>query len=318
MTTHDRWEPKLRVAASNLGGSGYRIPTRIGEDGKPLLVPGVTTVLGVLEKPGVLQWSIDNTSAYAIANVDALLNRTEEQGFGFLRFWHRRMKEADFDNPEVDIYNYSNGVLNDLAELGTKTHDWVADYANDYFTDDELPRREHEEMVIEFLEWWNAHDIQVVETEVTVVMTTPSGETAAGTLDHIWIIDGVPTLVDVKTSRKTRDEHFAQLAALGAATSIMREVTADTPGAVEYETKKWGKTYWIEEPLPAFSDYRILHLRPSDVDNKGYRMKPFCELKKVKPGKIEAGWKLFSAALDARLAQREMKLLDREEKNDMA
>jgi hypothetical protein len=310
--SRDRWEPKLRVRASGLGGSGYALVTRPDADGKPQIVPGVTTCLGALDKPGVLQWSIDNVAAYATANVDRLLSRTEEQGFGFLRFYHKRMKEADFDNPDIDIRDYSNGVLNDLAELGTITHDWVADFVNGYFEPD-ITRDEQAEMIAEFVDWWNAHDVEVLETEVSVVIASENGDLSAGTLDHIWIVDGVPTLIDLKTSRKTRAEHYAQAAALGAAQSILREVSPGTEGAVEYETKRWGKTYWIEEPLPAFSEFAILHLRPSDTDNEGNYMAPFCRLEKISEAKIAAGWKLYQASLSARLAQKEMKEAERDD-----
>lgn len=309
---HDRWEPKLRVRASGLGGSGYRIPTRLGEDGKPLLVPGVTTVLGALEKGGVTQWAVDNTAAYAVANVDALLNRDETQGFGFLRWYHRRMKEEDFDNPEIDIRDYSNGVLNDLAELGTMTHDWIADHVNDFFPDD-LVRDEQVEMIDRFLEWWAENDVQVVASEITVVGDTEVGG-YAGTLDHIWVIDGVPTLVDVKTSRSTRKEHWAQLAALGAATSYMKQVDENYPGAVEYDTKQWGKTYWVEEPLPAFTQYAILHLRPVDFDSRGTVIDSFCTLKVVEQEKIDTAFDLFKGALTVRHAERKLKELEKESK----
>lgn len=298
------WDPKLRVAASGYSGSGYRVPTRLGEDGKPLLVPGVTTVLGALDRPGVLQWSIDNTAAYAVANVDALLNRTEEQGFGFLRFYAKRMKESDFDDPMVDIRNYSNGVLNDLAELGSLTHDWIADFVND-FPEPDLTRNEQADMIEKFLEWYAEHEIEVVVSEVTVV-----GDGYAGTLDHIWIIDGIPTLVDVKTSRATRDEHFAQLAALGAADAMMVEVPEGTPGAVEYtRTSKGVKhtSYWIERPVPAFSQYAILHLRPNDYDSKGNFVPAFCELKIIEYDLIEAAFELFEGALKARHGQARLK-----------
>ena len=107
-------EPKLRVRSSGHGGSGYKHP-HTGD-----VVPGVTTVLKRLDKPGVLQWAVDNTAAYAVANVDGLLNRTEEQGFGFLRwYWKRDPLKGDLS----DIRNYSDGVLNDAAELGTMMHD---------------------------------------------------------------------------------------------------------------------------------------------------------------------------------------------------
>lgn len=308
--TRDRWEPRLRVAASRYGGSGYRIPTRPGEDGKPLLVPGVTTVLSALDKGGIVQWAVNNTAAYAIANIDALLNRTEEQGYGFLRWYHNRMKPKDFDDPAVDITDYSNGVLNDLAELGTMTHDWVADFLNDYFNED-LIRNEQVEMVNRFLEWYAEHDLEVIATEVTVV-----GADWAGTLDYILRIDGVTYLVDLKTSRAIRSSHYGQLSALGSAEAMMREVDADYPGAVEYETKKWGKTYWVEEPLPDFSDYAILHLRPQDTDSKGAWMDSFCELKVISHEKIQAAHGLFTGALQARHAERKLRELETTEKKE--
>lgn len=310
MSSRERWEPKLRVSASGLGGSGYRIPTRLDENGKPKLVPGVTTVLGVLDKGGVVQWAVDNTAAYAAANIDRLLGMEDSRRYGFLRFYHSRMKPADFDNPEIDITDYSNGVLNDLAELGSMTHDWIADFVNDLFVED-LVRDEQVEMIDAFLEWWDQNDVQVVSSEITAV-----GDLYAGTLDHIWIINGVPTLVDVKTSRAIRNTHIGQLGALGAADSYMKQVDKDYPGAVEYVTKKWGKTHWVEEPVPAFSQYAILHLRPSDVTSQGVYMEPFCKLEIISQEKIEAGYRLFRGALGARLAEKELKILNKEENSE--
>lgn len=308
MDPRDRWEPKLRVPASGLGGSGYRIPTRAGDDGKPILVPGVTTALGALEKGGIVQWAVDNTAAYAISNIDALLNRTEEQGFGFLRWYHSRMKPKDFDDPDVDIHNYSNGVLNDLAELGTVTHDWVADYLNGNEPEG-LVRDEQVEMINRFLDWLEDNMVEVIATEVTVV-----GPNWAGTLDYILRVNGITYLVDLKTSRKIRETHYAQLAALGSAESMMVQVDKDHPEAVEYESKKWGKTYWIEEPLPDFSQYAVLHLRPNDWDHRGTYLESFCEFKVIPHNKIEAAFGLFEAGLTARHAQRKLKELGKGEK----
>lgn len=298
---HDRWEPKLRVKASGLGGSGYRIPTRLDDKGKPILVPGVTTALGALDKGGIVQWAVNNTAAYCAANLEYLKDRDEEQRYGFLRWYHTRMKEKDFDDPSIDVRDYSNGVLNDLAELGTMTHDWVADYLNDYFPE-ELIRDEQTDMVNAFLEWYEANDVEVIATEVTVV-----GPGWAGTLDLILRINGVVYLVDLKTSRAIRESHYAQLSALGSAESMMVQVDKDHPGAVEYDSKRWGKTYWIEEPLPAFSKYAVLHMRPGDWDMRGTYIEPFCELKVIPDNVIQAAFGMFQGSLMARHSQRNIK-----------
>lgn len=309
--------PVLSVAASGYGGRGYAIPTRPDAEGRPARYLGVTTALGVLDKGGgLVQWTIDNTIAYAMHNIDRLVEMEPHQQFGFLRFYHSRFKEADFDDPLKDISDASSGVLNDLAELGTLTHTWIEDNLNDRF-EPEIFREEQAEMIEAFLEWKSQHKIEVVLSEATVV-----GENWAGTLDHLLVIEclhdgptclgqapgvAVPTLVDVKTSRRTRREHIAQLAALGAAQSLMREVPAGTDGAVEYK-ERW----WIEDVLPSFSEYAILHVRPGEVGNGGVYTEPFCKLKHVPHAKVDAGFRLFEAAVLARLAEREMKQLDKE------
>lgn len=319
MTGHDFWEPRLRVRASGLGGSGYRIPTWV-ENGKPVVVPGVTTVLGALDKPGVVQWAVDNTAAYAAANAQELLNRTEVQGFNMLRWYHR--KTPDFDDPIQEMRDYSNGVLNDLADLGTMIHDWIAFEVADMFPPD-LIREEQTQMAEAYLDWKDQHYIEPVVSEVSVLNTDAR---YAGTLDHVWNLgcdhedpclgqsDGelIPTMVDVKSSRAVRDSHIAQLAALGAANVMMREVGVDYPGAVEYDTKQWGKTYWVEDVPPDFSRYAILQVRPKDIDKSGERIPAFCSLHPVDQRFIDLGYETFLGALRVRHAERSIKDLQKE------
>lgn len=297
-------EPKLRVAASGFGGSGYKNPFT-GEK-----VPGVTTALSHLEKKGILQWSIDQVSAYAAVNAESLIERTYEQGFKFLRFYHSRMKSSDFDDPYVDLRNSASGVLNDLAELGTTVHDWIeADLLD--LLEPEIVRREQEEMVIAYLEWKADQDIEVRLTEATVF-----GDGYGGTLDWHLKLNGVETLGDTKTSRATRREHYAQLAALGAADTLAREVPKGTEGAEEYTATKAGKkstSYWVPDVIPPFSRYGILHLRPNDYDAQGNFVPAFCEFKPVSQEKIEAGFRLFRASLAACNAGAEFKALEKEE-----
>jgi hypothetical protein len=89
-------EPKLRARSSGFGGSGYRIPTWLDDKGQPMLVPSVTTITGVTNKPGLQQWIADQTAAYAVTHIDDLLTRTEEVGWGFLRyFWKREPKPGE-------------------------------------------------------------------------------------------------------------------------------------------------------------------------------------------------------------------------------
>lgn len=288
MSDVDRYEPKLRVRNSGRKGSGYVLPTRLDEDGKPLVVPGVTTALNALDKPGILRWSIDQVVAYAVTHVDELLNRSEEAGYRFLQYVLNRMKPGDFDDPLFDVRNSHRAMLDDLAELGTMTHTWISDFLTTGFPE-ELVRDEQAQMASAFLDWYEDHDVEVIALEVTVV-----GDGYAGTFDAILRIDGVVYLIDFKTSRRTRDEHFAQLGALGAAESMYVEVDEGDPDGVLYDSKKWGKTYWKEEPLPAFSKYGLLHLRPKTDEGPA-----FCVLKEIPHEVIAPAYELFRASLDA-------------------
>lgn len=299
-------EPALRVRASGLKGSGYALPTRPDENGRPTTAPGVTTVLGALAKDGIVQWTADNIAAYAVANLDALMNRTEEQGFGFLRWYHKRMTPEKFDDPEIDIRDYSNGVLDDLADLGSRVHEFVEDYLNDRFLPD-LVRPEQVQMVEQFIDWVEDRDIEVIGTEVTVVGATSSGYLYGGTFDIMCKMEGETWLIDTKTSRKVHQTHLSQLSALGAAQSMIVEVSEGTEGAAEYKGK-----WYVEEPLPGIQRYGVLQIRPDDFDHNGVPIPAFCKLHTVPQPMIDSAWKLFEGALIARHAEKELKDLEKQ------
>lgn len=308
-------QPKLAVAASGYEGRGYR---RIFEGDGSEVVMSVTTALNCIEKPGLVQWGVDLTAAYAIANVDALMQRSEEQGFRYLRYYHNRLTGKKLDDPDgdIDLNSYHSGVLNDLAERGTWMHSYVEDALSDGFPADPF-REDLAEMVIAFHEWFDSlENVKVISIERTVF-----GNNYAGTYDLILEIDGVRYLIDVKTSKKVYETHVCQLAALGAAATTAVEVPAGTEGAKLHtmtpavarlhngQTESW----WIEEPVPAFEKYAVLQIRPSDVTNEGEYVAPYCKLHVIPQRQIDAGFSMFEAAVDLRIAQRELKQAEKEE-----
>jgi hypothetical protein len=285
-------EPKLRVRSSGHGGSGYKHPHT------GVVVPGVTTVLKKLDKPAIVQWAVDNTAAYAVANVDGLLNRTQEQGYGFLRwYWKRDPLEGDLS----DIRNYSNGVLNDAAELGTLLHDWVAAEHDDLPFPDVTNASEYFwEMVAEWDKYKSEHDIEPLHTEVTL-WNDEFGY--AGTADGIWKIDGKVTLVDLKTSRNTWDEHWMQLAALARCETMLIE------GGDGWFERPLHFTQKGEAPLPYIEQKALLHIRPSDIDKNGNPMFPFAELKIMPDDEYDVLFNAFSGLLSVTHALSDIKTL---------
>lgn len=299
-------DPKLRVKQSGMGGSGYRLPFLVDEAGKATVVPGVTTVTGFSYKPGVVQWAVDNTAAYAVANIDSLLSRTEEQGYGMLRWYHKRKPE--FDNLlDDELRSHHIGVLDDAASLGTWIHDYIEASVNGDFEPTPLNEK-HVEMATAWEDFKAQHDIVPLATELTVFNRD---EGYAGTLDGIWVIDGVPTLLDVKSSRSTWPEHYEQLAALGACYESAIEVPEETEGAFLHETKQWGKTWWVIGDTPGFSQYKVLHVRPADYDNEGNYMEPYCRLEDAKH--IDLHYESFLGSLAKKKTELKIKQREKEE-----
>lgn len=305
-------DPLLRVRASGLGGSGYAIPTRRpdgstrpGDDkGKPLVVPGVTTVLGALEKGGVVQWAVDNTAAYAVANAQALADRDEDWGFKYLRYYHTR--KPDFDDPAVDLHNYSAGVLSDLAEQGTLIHENIEAFINDDFGPP-FTRVEQEEAFEAFLEWVDANDVEFLDCETTV-MNPDHGY--AGTLDLKMRYRGKLILGDTKTSRKVHDSHLSQVSALFHAPI---EMVQDDSG-VEYKSKGVS-TRWVEREAPKYDGIAILQVRPRTIDDYGNEIPAFCKLHEIDNDELGPGMEEFLGALQVRRAQKARKDMRREREN---
>lgn len=302
-------QPKLSTVSSGLGGRGYRDIFGNGD-----VLPSITTALGALSKgEGLIHWHAEQTAMYCVTHVDDLLNRTEEAGVRYAQYFSRR-KPDDLDDPELNPYNAARYVLDDYSNTGTWIHRFIEMDLNDEFTD-EPQREDHWEMSEAWLEWKAQHDIEVLATEATVY-----GDGYAGTGD-IWAkIDGVPYVIDTKSSRKLHSVHVGQIAAIGAAHTMAQEVPEGTEGAVYHKlqpkvaAEHGGQvdSWWVPRAPPEFSAYAVLQVRPHDWDTDGTPIKPFVKLHTIPQHQIDPAYKLFRAGLSARLAEREMKLNEKE------
>lgn len=318
-------EPILRVRASGYGGSGYLIPTRTDRGGlrtsekqKALKVPGVTTVLDVIDKPGLIHWHVANTAAYAVANANILAERDIDWGFRYLQYYTRR--KIDYDDPLVDLHNYSTGVLNDLADTGTIIHEAIEAYVkDDYFGAPNFTRQEQVDAFECFLNWVDNNGIKFEHSEITVV--NPD-EGYAGTLDLVLKMDGKRYLVDVKTSKYPKDKdtggikphgtHISQVAALANAPWKMNAELTQYKDTFEYKD-----LWWSEEEAPKYDGYAILQVRPTSIDDYGEEIPAFCLFHEIDERLMEPAYDQFLGALKIRKAQVNMKhiykVIDKEE-----
>ena len=170
--------------AQNVRGKGrhYANP-QTGE-----MVPSVTNVISILDKPALPRWA-----AKMVAERAALMK-------GSLG----RMDDGDIvDTLKAVPWQRSNRA----ADRGTSIHEYLEARLNDWepepLSDDAEPYREAADA------WMLAHDIQVVETELTLFHPL-----YAGTTDFVAHVDGKLTIGDFKTSKAIYPEAALQLAAL--------------------------------------------------------------------------------------------------------
>lgn len=282
--------PELSVARSGYGGRGYKHP-HTGQ-----LVPSVTTVLKQAASPGLTQWAVDQTAAYAVANIDSLLSRTEQQGWGFLRWYHKRnplpLEEG------YDIRNYHLGVLNDAAELGTSMHDWIEADVDDTrpIPDTTLESEAFWQMVDVWNDFQQSNFIEPILTEVTV---WNADEGYAGTFDGLWSINGRLTLLDIKTARSLWPDHRMQLAALANATTFL---TKNKEG-------EWEEFDWTDYTHDDGLDYKFIHIRPDDIDNKGSMVNSYVKIEDASEN-MDLYYQMFLGLLASKKA--ELAIADRQ------
>lgn len=276
----------------------------------------ITTALGAEDKPAIRAWERQQIAAFAVTHVEEIAMKQPEVAYRYLQAVPKFLTPEKHDEIplDLDVWSAAEYALNDAAEAGTWIHNYIEDYFNDNFPEDPI-REDHYQMVEAFHEWESRHEIEVLSTERTVY-----GDRYAGTADLFARIDGVVSLVDWKSSRNIQTSHKAQLGAIGAATTTAREVAGGTPGAVKHKLQpkvsaEYGGqefAWYVEEPLPDFQQYAIVQVRPGDSDKYGEWIEPFCEMHVIPQAEIDAGYQLFTALRDVRLAQKAMRSAEKE------
>jgi len=137
-------------------------------------MPGVTTILGVLNKPALVKWA----------------NNLGLQG--------------------IDSSKYRD----EMADIGTLAHKMILDYFNSEKTDTSDYSKEQidkaENCLLSFYEWLKGHKIDVLLAEKPLVS---EAHRYGGTIDCLCMLDGVLTLLDFKTGKAIYPEMLYQLAA---------------------------------------------------------------------------------------------------------
>lgn len=195
-------------------------------------VPGVTSILKVIDKPALMPWAIGVTRDYWLEAVKA--GRT------------------DFEKIHKESWSASKKISKTAADIGKNVHA----YAECFFKKTELPKLETDEAkrgVEAFHSWLQAHKVEVVASER---MVFSKEHYYAGTCDFVAKVDGVLAVGDIKTSKGFYDEYRLQ--------------TAAYQHAIQEEKGMKFDVRWIVRFDKATGEFEAKPFYNFDIDFKGF------------------------------------------------
>lgn len=138
------------------------------------VVPGVTTIVGLLNKPQLVNWA----NRLGLQGIDASAHVQAAAGAGTCA--HEMIQEV-LGGPAVDLGKYSGEEIEAAQNAADK-----------------------------FRAWLQGHKMETQAIEMQIVSERYR---VGGTVDWLGRLDGKMTLADIKTSGRIYDEHIIQVAA---------------------------------------------------------------------------------------------------------
>jgi hypothetical protein len=168
------------------------------------MLPSVTTLLGQ-----VSEYYLDRWRANQIA--DAVLDRVTSGA------WDNDVQTLGQAKARAALDRQIGQYLTRAADRGGLVHSWIeADAARECGYDIPYPELEaqHRPFIQAYQVWRRGHHVRWLALECTAINDTMG---YAGTADALAEIDGVPSIMDYKTSKKLKTQVAAQLRALSKA-----------------------------------------------------------------------------------------------------
>jgi hypothetical protein len=185
-------KPTGRTAKSKDLGKAVRAHIKYkahDEEGREINVPGVTTITGQMNKPFLVGWA----NRLGLEGIDSQAYTAESQKIGTAA---HGLIEADLRGDEFDLSDFTPNQI-DKARYGFE----------------------------EFKKFRALHTIEPLLLEQAF---TSDKYRYGGQLDFYGLVDGVPTLMDFKTSASLYPEHGWQVSAYYA---LLREAGHEVKGA---------------------------------------------------------------------------------------
>lgn len=159
---------------------------------------GVTNIVGVIGKPQLMYWAVNQACDNLKSNIPVGLPLDEVQISQLLE----AAKRAHLQTKDK------------AADIGTMIHDWCEKWVKASIFGGVPPalpiNREMRNAVRGFLSWLREHDVRFTESERKVYSRDYH---YAGTLDAEAYVDGQLAIIDFKTSSAIYPEYFLQTSA---------------------------------------------------------------------------------------------------------
>ena len=198
-------------------------------------VPGVTTILGTLNKDALVGWAAKQSAAYAVENWD-------------------RLSRLDVLTRATEIERARFATNRKATTKGTRIHALGEELAHGRAVDVPVEIQPQVEAYAKFLDMW---DLEAIATETPVCH---SGYQYAGTFDLIARSDKLGTvLCDIKTGKGVYSETALQLAAYRYADLRLEQ-------AVEVGPRGGRKVSWVERPAIEVDHAVVFHVTDDAVE----------------------------------------------------
>lgn len=180
--------------------------SKYGIDGREY--PSVTTILGVLAKPALIQWASN-------VAVDYLASHSSSNDMFTALVGTSSIRNDEFDNAR----NAYKDKSTDALDTGSVVHNAIDAYikTGSYHLDEGMV--EENRCMESFIRFTHEHNVEFVENEMTVFDPV---KRYAGTLDAVAKIDGKRYVIDFKTSSAIYSENWMQVAAYRGAYNKMK------------------------------------------------------------------------------------------------
>ena len=162
------------------------------------VVYGTTSIVGVLDKPALIYWAVNQAIENLQANLTPGKALDEVQIKTLLenaRKAHRQRKDKS-------------------ADLGTMIHKWLEDYIKARIEKKPVPKRpinrEMKNAIDGFFKWAKKNNVKLIGCEQKIYSKKYK---YAGTYDLDAVVNGKRTIIDFKTGKAIYPEHFLQASA---------------------------------------------------------------------------------------------------------